>query len=124
MRPALLAAALALAACQGPDVGQACSLRYQNAAPGPGADGLETGVFECQNPICIASYLPPGSDVKHNPYCSKACVSNRDCYSGETGLVCREVVLDPDFLALLDDATKARYLGEVQTSSFCAAPLQ
>jgi hypothetical protein len=127
MRLALAAAALAfLAACQGPDVGQACNLRAPSAlaGPGPGADWFETGNFECDNPVCIQSYLAPGpTKVKHNPYCSKACVSNRDCYSGDTGLVCRTVVLDADFLAALDPATRAKYLGETQTASYCAIPL-
>ena len=125
MRLALAAAALGiLAACQGPDVGQACTLRTAGSGPAPGADWFETGNFECPNPICIQSYLAPGpTKVKHNPYCSKACVSNRDCYTSDTGLVCRLVVLDQDFLAALDPATRAKYLGETQFSSYCAIPL-
>lgn len=130
MRLALAAAALGLlAACQGPDVGQACTLRCQTAAqpcaaPPQGADVFETGNFECDNPVCIQSYLAQGpTKVKHNPYCSKACVSDSQCYSGDTGLVCRTVVLDAEFLAALDPDTRQRYLGEVQSSSYCAIPL-
>jgi hypothetical protein len=124
MRRFLALAALGiLAACQGPDVGQACTLRAAGLGPQPGADWFETGNFQCVNPVCIQSYQAPGpSKVKHNPYCSKACVSNRDCYSGETGLTCRAVVLDQDFLAGLDPATRQKYLGEVQFSNYCAIP--
>jgi len=123
MRLALLAAALGLlAGCQDPDVGQACHLSLTLTAPT--SDWFETGNFECVNPVCMQSPLPPaGSKVKHNPYCSKACVSDRDCYSGETGLVCRAVVLDQEFLAALDPATRQKYLGDIQISNYCAVPL-
>jgi hypothetical protein len=118
MRLALAAAALVLlAACQGPDVGQDCTLRAAGSGPAPGADWFETGNFECPNPVCIQSY------GRERPYCSKACVSNRDCYTGSTGLVCRLVVLDPDFLAGLDPATRQKYLGDIQYASYCAVPL-
>jgi len=118
MRHALFALALGLlAACQDPDVGQACSLSREQPALAPGADWFETGNFECVNLVCI---LSPG---KASPYCSKACVSDRDCYTGETGLVCRPVVLDQEFLALLDPAVRQRYLGDLQISSYCAVPL-
>ncbi len=123
MRLALLtAAALALlAGCQDPDVGQACTMRY--AGGSQGGDWFETGNFECVNPICIRSVLPVGSSVKNETYCSKACISNRDCYTSETGLICRSVVLDQDFLASLSAADRALYLGDIQISSYCAAPL-
>ncbi len=122
MRLGLATAAAALtilAACQGPDVGQACSLRATGTgtAPGPGADWFETGNFECVNPVCIQSY------GRATPYCSKACVSNRDCYTGSTGLVCRAVVLDQEFLAALPPDVRAKYLGEIQSSDYCAVPL-
>jgi len=135
MRLAPLAAAaavVALASCQGPDVGQACTLRGQ--APGPvAADWFETGNTSCDNLTCIQSPMPAGeTKVKHNPYCSKACVSNRDCYNGETGLVCRAVVLDPDFLAYLDtlgptacggSPCRQKYLGDIQFTNYCAIRL-
>jgi len=116
---ALVPALLLLAGCQDPDVGQACSIA---GLPGGGAapvaaDWMETGNTTCDNLVCIRS---PGRDV---PYCSKACVSDRDCYSGETGLVCRAVVLDQEFLAALDPATRQKYLGDIQISNYCAVPL-
>jgi hypothetical protein len=118
----LAAAALAfLAGCQDPDVGQACTMRYSGGTQG--GDWFETGNFECVNPICIRSILPAGSKVKNNPYCSKACVSNRDCFNSDTGLVCRAVVLDQDFLSALPAAVRDQYLGDVQISSYCAAPV-
>jgi len=133
MRIAPLAALLlALAAgCQDPDVGQDCTLGYTTANTGTvTADWLESGNAGCPNLVCIRS---PGTREK--PYCSKGCVSDRDCYSSETGLVCREMVLDPDFLAFLDKLDPAqcgapvgttcreKYLGEIQFSSYCATPL-
>lgn len=117
---ALLPALVLLAGCQDPDVGQACSiagLPSGGAAP-VAADWMETGNTTCDNLVCIRS---PGRDV---PYCSKACVSDRDCSSGSTGLVCRPVVLDAEFLASLPEATRQKYLGDVQFSNYCAAPLQ
>jgi hypothetical protein len=113
-----------LAACQQPDVGQSCSFDAPGVAPGPiQADYLETGKTECENLVCIRSPEPPaGSKIQNNPYCSKPCVSDGDCSRGETGLVCRSVVLDPEFLASLPEETRRKYLGDVQFSSYCAAP--
>jgi hypothetical protein len=104
-----------LGACQDPDVGQSCSI---DVPEGPvAADYLETGKTECENLVCIRS------PQRATPYCSKPCVANDDCSTGETGLVCRTVVLDPEFLAQLPEEVRRRYLGDVQFSSFCAAPL-
>lgn len=118
--PALLAAALA--GCQDPDVGQACTIHVANLPATVPADWMETGNTGCVNLVCIASPDPSGS-AKHNPYCSKACVSDRDCYSGQTGLICRQVVLDSEFLAALSEADRTKYLGDIQFSNYCALPL-
>jgi hypothetical protein len=126
LAPVAAAAALvALAACQDPDVGQACTLHVQGQGTGPvAADWFETGNTSCVNLVCIQSPMPAGeTKVKHNPYCSKACVSNRDCYSSDTGLDCRAVVLDQEFLAALDADTRAKYLGDIQFSNYCAIRL-
>jgi len=127
VRPSVLAGVLLgmLAACQQPDVGQSCSFDVPGVGPGPvTADYLETGKTECENLVCIRSPDPPaGSHVKNNPYCSKPCVSDSDCSKSETGLVCRTVVLDPQFLASLPEDVKQKYLGDVQFSSYCATPL-
>ena len=129
---------LALAACQGPDVGQSCTLREEEVQRNPvAADVLEAGNAACDSLVCIKSPAQPaGSKLASNPYCSKPCVSNDDCYTGETGLVCRPVTLDPDYLATLPQATQDQYRQLLncpagvdlrqcaQQSSYCAVPVQ
>jgi hypothetical protein len=120
---AALAAGM-LGGCQDPDVGQRCSFDAPGLSDPVTSDYLETGKTECENLVCIWSPpLPAGSPVENNPYCSKPCVSDSDCSKDETGLVCRTVVLDPAFLASLPEDVRAKYLGDVQFSSYCAAPL-
>lgn len=121
-RPRLpLLAALALgmlAGCQDPDVGQTCSFDAPALTEGSiTGDYLETGKTECENLVCIRSPQRP------SPYCSKPCVSDSDCSKDETGLVCRAVVLDPGFIAQLPEDVRRKYLGDVQFSNYCAAPL-
>jgi hypothetical protein len=118
--------ALALAGCQDPDVGALCNFDLPGVNDGPvAADFLETGKTECDNLVCIKSPPPPqGSKVRNNPYCSKPCVSNADCSEGETGLVCRKVVLDEAFIDSLPPDVRQRYLGEIRLSTYCAAPVQ
>ena len=125
-----------LAACQDPDVGQPCLI---TTGQGAGAVDLNTtsvpaDVFQsnaangCDNLVCIKSPdQPASSKVKNNPYCSKACVSNDDCFQSDTGLVCRPVTVDPNFIKTLPADIQAQYatlLGTIQFSSYCAAPLQ
>lgn len=131
---ALLAALLSLGACQSPDVGQPCTITWgtgETAPPPPdpvtlyktgGSDWFETGNPECENLVCIVSPAPPGSQYAGGGYCSKPCVSNQDCFESETGLVCRQLVLDPAFLKqldTLDPALRKKYLGDIQFSSYC-----
>jgi hypothetical protein len=141
-------AALALAACQSsPDVGQPCTLDVYGA---DGTTPIDTSVDptkglycsadradyflspargdECENLVCLRSPtgacqqagLPP---VGVRKYCSKPCVSDDDCFKSDTGLVCRQIVLDPVFLANLDPAVRQKYLGQIQSSSYCATPV-
>ncbi len=133
----LVAAALALGACQEPDVGQPCTLTWgsgESATPPPdpvtlyqsgGSDWFESGNTQCENLVCIVSPAAPGTRYASGGYCSKPCVSNTDCYESKTGLVCRQMVLDTLFLAQLQQsnpALKQRYLGDVQFSSYCGVP--
>ncbi len=138
---AVAVAVLLLAGCQGPDVGQSCSLQAPALAD-PSvtvpADYLESNPASgCENLVCIKSPPQPAkSKVKSNPYCSKPCVSNSDCSQGDTGLVCRPVTVDPNFIATLSPEARAQYrrvLGcpddpaaacPIGFSSYCAAPLQ
>jgi hypothetical protein len=129
----LVAAILALGACQKPDVGQPCNISWGNTAGDPPAppppnpttitsDYFESGNTECENLVCIVSPATPGSRYAAGGYCSKPCVSNSDCFQSETGLVCRQMVLDDLFLAQLDPALRDKYLGEVRFSSYCGVP--
>ncbi|MFL5263473.1 MAG: adventurous gliding motility lipoprotein CglC [Anaeromyxobacteraceae bacterium] len=124
--PRLLVAAGALAAalsgCQDPDVGQKCTVDLNVDRTIVAADYLETGKTDCENLVCILS-PDPKSESKNREYCSKACVSNADCSESDTGLVCRPVVLDANFINTLDPTVRQRYLGDITLSNYCAPPL-
>ena len=135
-------AALALAACkQDPDVGQPCGMTLVDAAGSPidvpagqegeycsavAADYFRTGATECDNLVCLRSATglcaSDPQKVQVRRYCSKPCVSDDDCFRSQTGLVCRSVVLDAAFLASLTPEVRQRYLGDVQSSNYCAPP--
>ncbi len=138
-RSSLFAAALALVAttgCQKPDVGGPCTLAWnptweQNGTAAPPtastttSDFFESGNLACDGLVCLVSPATSGeyaSTVPGQGYCSKPCVSNSDCYESETGLVCRQMVLDPVFLETVSAETRQRYLADIQYSSYCAVP--
>ncbi|HEX9244374.1 MAG TPA: adventurous gliding motility lipoprotein CglC [Anaeromyxobacter sp.] len=122
-----------LGACQSPDVGQPCTITWGTGSTEPppdpvtlykegGSDWFESGNTQCENLVCIVSPAAPGSQYSGGGYCSKPCVSNQDCFQSETGLVCRQLVLDPAFLKALDTldpALRQKYLGDIQFSSYC-----
>jgi hypothetical protein len=139
MRPARLALAVAsallVAGCQSPDVGQRCQLPFHAGATNDGptpetaaGDYLEVGNTACDNLICIVSPAVDGG--RYNScaegncgYCSKPCVSDQDCSTSQTGLVCRQMVLDPAFIQKLqqtDPALLETYLSDIRFSSYCA----
>lgn len=134
---ALVAAALC-GGCQAPDVGQRCNFGWAAApsvpAPTPStidADYLETGNMACDSLVCIVSPATSGEyascDGDQCGYCSKPCVSDTDCYKSETGLVCRQMVLDADYIQWLQEnhpELAATYLGDAPYSRYCAVPLQ
>lgn len=127
-----------LSGCDQPDVGQRCVLAWnpdweaEGTPPPPtpataGADFFETGNLACDDLVCIVS--PGEATTKYGQcvgdacgYCSKPCVSDRDCFSSKTGLKCEQVVLDPVFMASLDEQTRQRYLGDIQTNNYCVTP--
>ncbi len=131
-------ALLGLAGCQKADVGEPCNIAWnyqQTDTPPPtaatlytsnGSDYFESGNLACDGLVCIVSPAPQGSKYGSTTagvgYCSKPCVSDQDCYKSDTGLVCRQMVLDPVFLSTLDAATRERYLADIQYSSYCAVP--
>jgi hypothetical protein len=129
----VIAPLLALAGCQKADVGQSCTLTWgvELAVPRPepvqlyesgGADFFESGNIECENLVCIVSPVQAGARYSSGGYCSKPCVSNADCFSSDTGLICDKVVLDEAFIATLPADVRTRYLGDVATSSYCVVP--
>lgn len=124
-----------LSACQQPDVGARCKLSWSGSAPTPTPETAQGDYFElgneaCDDQICIVSPGEAGTrygnctgpDGDVCGYCSKPCVSNADCFSSETGLVCDKVVLDEAFIASLPEDVKQRYLGDINVSSFCVVP--
>ncbi|HVP68240.1 MAG TPA: adventurous gliding motility lipoprotein CglC [Anaeromyxobacteraceae bacterium] len=135
------AALVGAAACQSVDVGQPCSMQLSYADGGPiavpvgdggvycsaeSADFLLTGDYDCAGLVCLQSPDGTCSDQAATPYqvrtfCSKACVSDSDCFNSQTGLVCRRIVLDPSFVASLPDGG-APYLPGALQSSYCAPP--
>ncbi len=121
--PVAAVAIALLTGCQSPDVGQACV--FDLSVPQPvAADYLELGKTECDNLVCIQSPpAPAGSKVANNPYCSKACVTDSDCSSGDTGLVCRDVVLNSDFINTLPPDVRNKYLPGSPFSKYFAAPI-
>ena len=127
--PALALAALA--ACQSPDVGQRCDIGLDPAVYNPIA--IPSEIFQtfnpvCDNLVCLMSPLTAGeryADCAGGSlcgYCSKPCVSDQDCFKSETGLVCRQIVLDEAFIASLPPDVQASYLAGVTFSSYCAVP--
>jgi hypothetical protein len=130
---ALLLPLLALVACDKPDVGQRCVFSWNSAGPVDpptpltvAADYFETGNVACENLVCIVSKTPATSKYASCPndacgYCSKPCVSDDDCYKSSTGLVCRQIILDPVFIASLTEEAK-KYLPATDSSWYCVVP--
>lgn len=135
-----------LSGCQSPDVGQQCTIQFLKQGSVP-VDYVQFGNTECEDTLtCLRSPLPAGTKIagtvtarcltETSPeviagaavagtncgYCSKPCVSNSDCFQSETGLECRQVVLDPTFINNLDPTVRQQFLGDSTRSSYCAAP--
>jgi hypothetical protein len=137
----LLVAALLLDGCSDPDVGQPCVLDVYDSSDNPidtavgsgycsaiPADFFKPGAIECDNLICIRSPVGAcpeaiaGKPIEVRKYCSKPCVSDSDCFTKETGLVCRTMLLDEAFINSLPQEVKDKFLGQLQTSTYCAVP--
>lgn len=135
-----LASLLLATGCQSADVGQACAmnLQYTDGTPiavdvGDGmtcaflaADFFRSGAVECDNLICLETPVGSCTGGTSTPfqvkaYCSKACISDDDCFTKDTGLVCRPLLLDPSYVASLPDGGKP-WMPEALGSSYCAFP--
>ena len=92
------------------------------------ADFFRSGAIECEALVCLRSATGacPGGGapdpLQVRAYCSKACVSDADCFNKETGLVCRNIVLNEAFISSLPPDVREKYLGQLATSSYCATP--
>jgi hypothetical protein len=130
-----LALPLALGACQKPDVGARCELGWNRDPSNPtqpptpqtaAADYFETGNSSCDDQICIVSPAPAGSRYggcsgDSCGYCSKPCVSDKDCYKSDTGLVCDWILPDSTLVSGGGD-TLQMYLPDTNPSRYCVVP--
>ncbi len=131
------AAAFVLLACTpASDIGKPCTLRRDGGVwnvSSPTDDFLDTGTTFCQNLVCIR---PAGYDGGAGAgFCSNNCTPDdptatsgpsADCDSATTGLVCRPITLDPDFVKSVEEedggqAILDEYLGGANTY-YCATP--
>lgn len=133
----------ALPGCDKPDVGARCSLKWnshwqEDGTPPPPTPAsvqanthyFESGNLACDDLVCLVSHAPASSKYGSCSegacgYCSKPCVSDRDCYTSDTGLKCEKIVLDDEFMAILDTQNPElldRYLGEIRSTSYCVVP--
>ncbi len=140
MRPLqiFLALSLALGACSLPtDLGTPCEL----LAPGDGGGLLDTssgtddyvylGATACENLVCVR---PQGSTADGGiGVCSNvctpdspgaACGPSADCDSSHSGLVCRSLTIDPNFVKQVEaeDGGAALLAQYLPSSTYCAPP--
>jgi hypothetical protein len=127
-------AVLALA-CKNVDIGQQCNVLPASVTPAQDectvkGDLVSTQNYDCDTLFCIVtpkSKSTCDSTTKRvGGRCTKSCVSNDDCFPSDTGMECRRVVLDSDFINELEKTNPdllAKYLGDLRTTSFCAEPL-
>jgi hypothetical protein len=121
MRVSLLAGfafgVLFLAGCQSPDVGQPCGPLDIPGTEGPvTADYLETGRTECDSLACMKSPAPSTALKSANPYCTKPCAGDADCYPDETGLKCL------DLIPGLSAADQHKFAAGIQGGKYCKIP--
>lgn len=139
---AALGLILAATACSLPtDLGTPCPLLASGDAGGDGGGLLSTpsnlddylylGSASCENLVCVR---PAGSSQDAGfGICSNlctpdqaglACGPSQDCNSSQTGLVCRSLTIDPNFIKEIEEedggaALLDEYLGGPNTT-YCA----
>ncbi len=136
----IFVAGLATSACRSNDLGTPCELvrpvcvancndpenmqiEYEPFQPEDlTRDYIATGVIDCEHFTCVSS-----QGHQEQAYCTRTCLADDQCTGGTRDLVCRELLLDRDFIARLcesiGDEECERIFGRIQDSSFCAVPL-
>ena len=126
---------LGLVGCGQNDLGVSCVLK-RPVDDGQGGVTVEDFIVDASEVTDFVS-TGPGCDDFHcvdsryegtrNTYCSKRCNADVECRGGvDDRLVCREMVLDSDFInqlkTQLGEEEFRRLFGDIQTSRFCALP--
>ena len=82
---------------------------------------VQTGSTACDNLVCILS-RDPDRRVENDPYCSKPCVSDDECFPDETGLRCLRIAPDETLLGQLTEEQRQQFVGGNASSFYCAIP--
>ena len=146
--PALLAAALPVAACRvTTDLGRSCQLVKKNPdggsalpilegdLPGANKDFISFGATECEDLVCVRDSYAPRTGVATTAvsgYCSRSCVPNSSigCPAANSSddrdpakrLGCRALLLDEQTLGAIcaTDPSTCQQLGDTRSPYFCA----
>lgn len=132
------ALAVLTVACQSVDIGQPCNMLPAGASlivDECTVNGdLLTNSEDCaKSTYCIVSPVADKTATCTATYkrfggrCTKSCISNDECFQKETGMECRSVLLDSEFINELEKTNPGlldKYLGmDIRSTSYCALPL-
>jgi hypothetical protein len=132
----IAALAVLAVACQSVDIGQPCNMLPAGASLVVNECTVEgdllTNSEDCaKSTYCILTPAAPGTcNDTYKAFggkCTKSCISNDECFQKETGMECRQVLLDADFINELEKTNPGlldKYLGmDIRSTSYCALPL-